>query len=861
MKNLRHIPFCLLIFLLPIASHAQPGIIQVNEDYPFEIVGTYTATEVSRIFESQVSAMRSVFHEAFGTQGNRFPRQISKYGPDKPVYWNIQFSIPFKGFHGTQQQLVSYMEQNIQLYRQSLKRETLDHMARSGFMVSYFPIPDDEYIVEFNRDIVWEYKGYHSADSIAGQLDARVWQELQTFQKNFGVNLQFSPRTVFFSATGGQLRHYRYTIPLKGVKVPLPEAATLLSQQLSKLRNHVYFEWMREDIRQNPYANWGNIQPTAATPSNTLVSEGDQKGALLYESLDYQKRRIEGSVVQSSSSSELMKRAQGCVSKYPISSIVAESEKNSFSFMDCMVGEDTLEFAATLSEFCKNVEASIKTACFLLTVENFGNFDIPDFMDPEKDIEFYKQVASRIEIYFADNSHGKRMLASLQSSFEDYECIRDKKTVIGAFSCVETPTVSVREEKMLAVSACLAEAHSGMGRWQCLSTAGLGKEERKLHNFVDCYAGATNTRQKSLCVAPAALGALERSALKTGMCLSTVTTPAARKACFVEMDISTFDSDALTYAKCLASEDSLQAQLNCVAPGHLGGKEQQALKFAKCLADSTTHADRANCLAVGNFGEKEREALALAGCVTSAENHLQRLNCVTEGKLGDKEQDILNRVNCAYGSASYVGMATCAIDMQLTDEQKFMLDCMPAASTGPQSYAACVGGNLIKKEAQICLQQGYTGATSGGCIGKNNTYRVTIENIRREFCSIVGDDNQLCQGLSFVIDNSILPGKNHEVVKYFNTAIHDINNGPGPNNEFRKAARTAEKMVQDAGSEAEKLLQDTSKAADDFLRQASSTVGNALPKIIIGAPKKKPNLGRTVVSSREIRVMGVGVKW
>lgn len=242
----------------------------------------------------------------------------------------------------------------------------------------------------------------------------------------------------------------------------------------------------------------------------------------------------------------------------------------------------------------------------------------------------------------------------------------------------------------------------------------------------------------------------------------------------------------------------------------------------ECLQKSKTATEKLNCVSDGHLGNNEQALVGAFDCISKARTNMERVNCAVEGRLGENEQEALRIANCANDSTSYIGMAACASGADLTPEQQVYLDCGATASAGAYAYGACVGGKLTEKELTKCLDKGFGGE---GCFGENNFFRQNIENVRRELCGVVGEGSDVCGGLTFVVDNSLMPGENHEVVKYFNQGLNDLKNGPGPNNEFRRAATVANLAIdrmKDEGKKAFKDLNKTRRNAEIAINKAGS---------------------------------------
>ncbi|WP_330109627.1 hypothetical protein [Methylophaga thalassica] len=278
---------------------------------------------------------------------------------------------------------------------------------------------------------------------------------------------------------------------------------------------------------------------------------------------------------------------------------------------------------------------------------------------------------------------------------------------------------------------------------------------------------------------------------------------------------------------CFANASTNESKLACLQ----NSSGSQTTQISTCLSSVSSREEKFLCAVEGKLGKNETAAVNVARCLNKAQTNTERLDCAAKGNLGKKERQALNVAKCATSSNSYVGAATCLFGENLTDEQKIFLECASTtASLGPKAYAACAAGKLTEKELSKCLEGGF--GTKDGCFGKNNFFRLHIENVRREACNAVGNDKKICGVLTYIVDNAIMPGENHEVVKYFNHGLSDIRNGPSKNNEYVKAVRQAEKLIQDVDGNVSQALANIERDIGQTKHNIDNTLTRAKSDLI-----------------------------
>jgi tetratricopeptide (TPR) repeat protein len=170
-------------------------------------------------------------------------------------------------------------------------------------------------------------------------------------------------------------------------------------------------------------------------------------------------------------------------------------------------------------------------------------------------------------------------------------------------------------------------------------------------------------------------------------------------------------------------------------------------------------------------------------------------DCIGKITLGENEQYYLSCVTKNKGD--YKTAAVCAFAKDLTPEQQIALSCAISTGGQPHAFAVCAGGQLLARELDKCWQNGV--ATENGCFGPNNEYRKLLRIYDGLLRQAFGDQSAVYQAYKLWQDNVLAPGRNHEFVKAFNNGLHDIQNGPGPNNEYVKAGKALAEGIQSVG--------------------------------------------------------------
>ena len=222
-------------------------------------------------------------------------------------------------------------------------------------------------------------------------------------------------------------------------------------------------------------------------------------------------------------------------------------------------------------------------------------------------------------------------------------------------------------------------------------------------------------------------------------------------------------------------------------------------QFYLCLVTSAVPQEyrlTQNCLSK-NQGDPAGAYICSTGNDTLARNY-QALNqvksCANKGNdsqvalclgtnfLGPNERYYLG---CVQNNRSdTAAMAVCALAPWLNPEQQIAVSCAISTGGQPHAFATCTAGRLTARELEKCWQYGI--ATDQGCFGPNNELRKFSQQIDDQARRAFGDNSVAYQAFSFWQNNVVMPGPNHEFVKFLNNGLNDIQHGPGPNNEIVK---------------------------------------------------------------------------
>ena len=158
----------------------------------------------------------------------------------------------------------------------------------------------------------------------------------------------------------------------------------------------------------------------------------------------------------------------------------------------------------------------------------------------------------------------------------------------------------------------------------------------------------------------------------------------------------------------------------------------QVVECATNASDASSFI--ANCSDIFIRDHKTREALA---CAAEAQGDKQRLaSCAAATVL---PPDLARYAGCAAASTGPTSFAICAAGPSMNEEWRIAAECAVQTGGNPGLFAGCTAGRLTLKELTQCI-------SGGSCFGPDNT-----------------------------------------IVKAYTDALHDLLQGPGTGNEFRKA--------------------------------------------------------------------------
>ena len=140
----------------------------------------------------------------------------------------------------------------------------------------------------------------------------------------------------------------------------------------------------------------------------------------------------------------------------------------------------------------------------------------------------------------------------------------------------------------------------------------------------------------------------------------------------------------------------------------------------------------------------------------------------------------------------------CGLSQDMTPEQQVAVAC--AAKTGgePRAFAVCTGGQLMAREIDKCWNGGI--GTQQGCFGPNKEIYKYWNSMDGALRQALGPSNDLYKTFVFFKNNLFVPSASHDLVRAANTAMNDLRNGPGPNNDVVKAVNVVVQGLQSIGS-------------------------------------------------------------
>ncbi|MFK8399875.1 hypothetical protein M2D07_015310 [Pseudomonas sp. BGr12] len=143
--------------------------------------------------------------------------------------------------------------------------------------------------------------------------------------------------------------------------------------------------------------------------------------------------------------------------------------------------------------------------------------------------------------------------------------------------------------------------------------------------------------------------------------------------------------------------------------------------------------------------------------------------------------------------SDYSAAAACGLAKDLTPEQQIALSCAVKTGGNPKAFLICTGGQLLAREIDKCWQHGI--ATEDGCFGPNNDLRKFADGIDDRMRTALGENSEVYKAYKLYKDNVLLPGPTNDGVKALNTALNDLQHGPGENNDIVKAGNDLKKLI------------------------------------------------------------------
>jgi hypothetical protein len=338
--------------------------------------------------------------------------------------------------------------------------------------------------------------------------------------------------------------------------------------------------------------------------------------------------------------------------------------------------------------------------------------------------------------------------------------------------------------KFEPLRACF-EALSEGERLACF--AKQAKNDARFSKFWGCFAGANPSPDKLVqCITPQQEWA---NAETLRNCVHEANNPVVARSCITaklsgnEKNIaecvanrsgtdfvSCLDGLSPNIAKardvlsCLTGGGSRTQQLSCVSP-KIGGDPS---KIADCLAKQDRTA-----AAVCIMGDKPEvhDAMRLYGCASSKHDASTIIANCSEGLIKDaKTRETLACVS--QSGSDQTKLTGCVAGAFLPQDAARLVGCA-STSQGPTQFALCAAGPAMNEEWRIAAEcaantggnpVGFAGCTAG---------RLTLNELTKCFESEFRD----CYG------------PNNTIVKGLTNAFYDLTQGPGENNEIKKAIR------------------------------------------------------------------------
>lgn len=288
-------------------------------------------------------------------------------------------------------------------------------------------------------------------------------------------------------------------------------------------------------------------------------------------------------------------------------------------------------------------------------------------------------------------------------------------------------------------------------------------------------------------------------------------------------------------AFCVKSSQSSAAAVGCVVP---------ATTNNACIKDSIQSEEKLLECMLNDVGEKDpnvKRIIAAAQCFESAgKDSGEFAECIAPRVLN---KEAAKAWKCFKKSKSSAAGLACAAGAN--EELIIAVNCAVATGGQPHATATCIGSKLLEREIGKCFSEGFGG---DGCFGKNNFLRKLTDEVKALSSRAFGKNSLVSVLVTGVIDNVLMPGKNHELVKLFNSGIFATRN-------LSARLATAATDVAKVGA---RLLAETTKLIDDAGKKIAETAAAVVAvavKVVeqVGAEvtKAKRNIDKALTKARE----------
>jgi len=841
----KKIRFLLIIFVfivinLPHTVQAKPypSNYTFANDVTIQVTSSSsTLSEISDILEFKIGKFYKLFDEAFEhTNLASLPSHDYIFNDVKKYSYTRNFTIRLAGIE-FDDFTEGYVKSEIGRIRRSFYQGDLDSFQKRRVI-------DQNAVINFESDFLISTQGNFTGDRVSKYFEIRLDELAFDLERDYGItNLYSQVRLdrpyVFFQNNQKKLRDIQYRIPWQGERT-VAEIKEYYLNYASLIVARLRDEHLSNEVVPNPNVSWKMNEQNS--PEYQFKKSTKRISNNITSALTMMNPQADFSTYTNGLKSDTMKRTLECSNDLNNNTSEVEKNKAVLTRFNCIVGNDHIIYSHQLSYFCNKLEPNLRNACFTIEPKKYQGL-----ISQSNDIGSQSNLVSiekSLVRYLTETEEGKVKVKFFEAAYQQIPCLENELNVEAKLKCVGRLVDNSKGSIFGEALECLSNYDKNdipMGAEYFLCGAQIiTKDEDVGLQFTACILSSKTDSDLLSCTSRLPNQPREiATATEFVSCYLNVSSEIEISDCLSAVEPSNGAFAAFAIANCLVSDGDKWDKVICATEGRVGKKEAEAISFINCQLKSKNNIDRISCAAPGNFGEREKQIVAFAGCLSDADgDYVKSALCATHGNLGKKEQEILDKAACAYQSSSYAGAAICLLsEDQFTAEQIIYLDCVTYASGGPWAYAGCVGGKLAANEIMHCLEEGF--GVGEKCFGKNNFFRQNIENIRREACNLVGEGNEACRAISFIVDNTLLPGKNHELNKYLNGAVNDLSNGPGPNNEFRIVAESAAKILQRESANLTKLFQNPGEFVENafgpkkLTENIVSELNKAVPKITI----------------------------